>query len=108
MKTIFAAVALVIATPAAAQTANPHQGHAQHQQQGQTGHGQHQQQGQAGHGQHQQGHGQQQGQHRDGCCADRNNNGRPDYCEQAANGQRAGCCAGHGDHDRHETGNAQD
>jgi len=79
MKFIVAAFALAIAFPAAAQTAPAqHQDHAQHQagaqdQQGHEQHGQHQ------HGQHQPGHNEGHG---DGCCADRNNNGRMDCCEQ--------------------------
>ncbi|HYN45098.1 MAG TPA: hypothetical protein VES64_00235 [Allosphingosinicella sp.] len=91
MKYFMTAVALVIAAPAAAQTApaQQHQGHDQHQQ-----HGQGQHQGQAQHGQHQ--HGQhQQGQHQEqgDCCADRNGNGRMDCCEgMAQSGDRRGCC----------------
>ncbi len=44
MKTVFGALALLLAVPAAAQTApatDPHAGHAQHQQQGHAGHAQH-------------------------------------------------------------------
>ncbi len=57
MKTILGAIALIIAAPAAAQTAtaDPHAGHAQHQQQGQ----------------HQQHHGAPKGdhsQHKMDCC----------------------------------------
>ena len=72
MKIIIAAIALAIAIPAAAQTgpAAPE------------GHGQHQT-GQHGHDQHHPG--QHQG-HEDGCCADRNNNGRMDCCENMAQG----------------------
>ena len=100
MKIFVTAIALVIAAPAAAQTApaqQPHQGHGQHQQQGQ-GHGQHQP------GQHQPG---QQGGHQEhrGCCADRNNDGRMDCCERMANGEGRSCCeerpaqpAGHDSH----------
>ena len=64
MKYLMSAIALVIAAPAAAQTApaQPHQNHGQHQQ------GQHQQ------GQHQDHH----------CCC----------CEPRADGQRPPCCAG--------------
>ena len=83
MKTFVSAIALVIASPALAQTApaqpqQDHGQHAQHQQHGQ--HGQHQQEGQ-----HQQ-HGQHQGGEHAAhdCCADRNDNGRMDCCEQAA------------------------
>lgn len=74
MKTFISALALVVASPALAQTApaQPDQGHAQHQQHGQ-GDAQHQQ-----HGQH------QPGQHGEGCacCADRDGNGRMDCCER--------------------------
>ena len=83
MKIIVTAIALAFALPAAAQPATTqHQGHGQHQQ----GHDQHQQ-GQHQPGQHQPG---QHEQHRDGCCADRDGNGRMDCCEQAE-GQRQGC-----------------
>ena len=44
MKTVIGALALILAVPAAAQTApatDPHAGHAQHQQQGQADHTQH-------------------------------------------------------------------
>ncbi len=84
MRILMTAIALVIASPAVAQTApaQQHQGHDQHQQHGQ-------QQGQAQHGQHQQG----QHQERSGCCADRNGNGRMDCCEGMAQaGDRRGCC----------------
>lgn len=82
MKYLLTAAMLVIAAPAAAQTApapaqqghDQHQGHAQHQ-----GHGQHQQQTPAQPGQPQGG----QQQQRD-CCADRNGNGRMDCCEGMA------------------------
>ena len=91
---LFASIALLIASPAAAQTApaiNPHQGHDTSQTQNHAGHAQHGQHGQA------QGSG-QQGQHRghnmrDGCCADRNNNGRMDCCENMPAGQS--CCQQH-------------
>lgn len=72
MKYLISAVVLVIAAPAAAQTAPgpQHQGHDQHQQH--QGHGQ-----PAGHGQP------------CGCCADRNGNGRMDCCEgMAPSGER--------------------
>ena len=87
MKIIITAIALAFALPAAAQPAPAHQGHDQHQQ------GQHQQQGHDRHqqGQHEPG---QHEQHRDGCCADRDGNGRMDCCEQAE-GQRE-ACAHHG------------
>ena len=93
MKLIIGAIALVFAFPAAAQTAPAapqHQGHAEHQQSG--GHQEHgQHQGQPG--QHQPG--QHQG-HGDGCCADRNNNGRMDCCENMPEGQSC-CCEHHGE-----------
>ena len=94
---IIAAFSLVIASPAAAQTApaaNPHQGHNMSQMQGHAGHAQH-----AQHSQHGQTQGSgQQGQHQghnmqDGCCADRNNNGRMDCCENMPAGQS--CCPQH-------------
>ena len=84
MKILMTAIALVIASPAVAQTA-PAQApeHGQHRQHGQ---GQHQghapQPGQTPH----QGHGEQ-----GGCCADRNGNGRMDCCERMAAG--SSCCA---------------
>lgn len=80
MKMFVSAVALVVASPALAQTApaQPHQGHAQHQQHGQPA--QHQQQGQ--HQQHGQGHGEHQPGRHCACCADRNNDGRMDCCER--------------------------
>ena len=80
MKILVTAAALVLAVPAAAQTApaSQPQGHQQHQM-GQ--HGQHQP-GQHQPGQHE-GHGM-----RDGCCVDRNNNGRMDCCENMAQGSR--------------------
>ena len=76
MKLVLTAMALVFAVPAAAQTAPAaqHQGHQDHQGQ----HGQHQP------GQHE-GHGM-----RDGCCADRNGNGRMDCCENMAQGHERG------------------
>ena len=94
---LFAAIALLIASPAAAQTApasNPHQGHDMSQMQNHTGHAQHAQHAQPG---QTQGSG-QQGQHqghnmRDGCCADRNNNDRMDCCENMPAGQS--CCQQH-------------
>lgn len=88
---LFAALAFAVATPAAAQTApaTQHQGHAQHGTPQSGGHAQHQGQGQQpGHDQHQ-GHDMQSG-----CCADRNNNGRMDCCENMAEGQS--CCPNHG------------
>jgi hypothetical protein len=98
MKYLLAAMGIVIAAPAAAQTApaDPHQGHAAPQAQGQpAAHSQHQP-GQ--HGQHQAG---QQGQHQgqdmaSGCCADRNGNGVMDCCENMAQGRGEDCCAEHG------------
>ena len=95
---LFAAIALAIASPAAAQTApaQPNHGaHAQHaQHQGQAGHAQHGQHAQhAQHGQAQGSgqHAQHQGHAMQGdCCADRNNNGRMDCCENMPAGQS--CC----------------
>lgn len=82
---LLAALAFAFASPAAAQTApaaNTHQGH---NMQSQAGHAQHAQtQGSGQQGQHQ-GHNMQ-----DGCCADRNNNGRMDCCENMPAGQS--CC----------------
>ena len=82
MKYLIGAIALIIAAPAAAQTA-PVAQHQEHQQHGQMPAGQHQP------GQHQE--------HRDGCCADRNNNGRMDCCENMQPGERC-CCEHGGDH----------
>ena len=92
MKIIVTAIALAFAFPAAAQTAPAqHADHAQHQP-GQHQHGQ----GHADHqGQHQQG--QHEG-HEGGCCADRNNNGRMDCCEEG------GSCEGCREHDGHRQG----
>ncbi len=91
MKYLIGAIALIIAAPAAAQTAPV----AQHQQHGQNQPGQHQP-GQHQPGQHQPG--QHQG-HEDGCCADRNNNGRMDCCERMAQADdRRGCCAEPAEH----------
>lgn len=74
MKTLIATLALAVAAPLAAQPAPVQQDHRPH--------GQHQQ--------HQPG---QHQQHGDGCCADRNGNGRMDCCEQAAEaGQACACC----------------
>ena len=74
MKCILAAVALAIATPAAAQGAAQPDGHARH---GQPGHSQHGQSGQGRHGEH------QEGQRHDCPC-----------CRPAADGQRPACCEG--------------
>ena len=90
MKYLISAMALVFAAPVAAQTAPA----AQHQGHGTAEHAQH---APAQHGQHQSGQhppGQHQG-HEDGCCADRNNNGRMDCCENMQPGQR--CCCEHGE-----------
>ena len=88
MKHLLSAIALVIATPAAAQSA-PAQGH-----QGHAGHGQHAQHQGEGQGQHRQQGGQQGNAPRGDCCADRNGNGRMDCCEAMAEaGDRRGCCA---------------
>ena len=92
MKIVITAIALVFALPAAAQTAPApqHQDHQQHQGQAHAQPGQHQM---TQHSQHQAG---QQGQHqghdmRSGCCADRNNNGRMDCCENMAQGDGREC-----------------
>ncbi len=83
MKSIFGAIALLVAAPVGAQTApagaDPHAGHAQHQQ----GHAQHQQQGQAGHEQHKD------------CCKDGKHGQCCDKAKQQ--GQKMGCCAEHGE-----------
>jgi len=88
---LIAAIALVIAAPAAAQTAPAlqHQGHAQHGQG--TEHSRHGQPQSGQHGRHQ--GGQHQGHAMGDCCADRNGNGRMDCCENMAEGQS--CCAEH-------------
>jgi len=88
MKIIVTAIALAFALPAAAQPAPAqHQGHDQHQP-GQHQPGQHQP-GQHQPGQHQPG---QHEQHRDGCCADRDGNGRMDCCDRAeAQSEGQGC-----------------
>lgn len=95
MKTIIAAFALAIASPAFAQgapQAPAQSGHAGHQP-GEHAPGQHAPGQHPGHhpgtpmGQHQ-GHGE------NGCCADRDNDGRMDCCQQMAqSGERRGCCA---------------
>lgn len=88
MKILVTAMALVLAVPAAAQTAPAgHQDHSQHQA-GQ--HAEHAQHGQHQSGQHAQ-HGQHQaGQHAaSGCCADADGDGRMDCCENMAEGR--GC-----------------
>lgn len=73
MKFLIAILALALAAPVAAQTAPAQPDHRQH--------GQHQQHQPARHQQH-----------GDGCCADRNGNGRMDCCEQAAQSGRACAC----------------
>ena len=79
MKLFITAIALVVAIPAAAQTAPaaqpPAQQHQDHQQHGQMQHGQAQ-------------GGQHQGHAMGDCCADRNGNGRMDCCENMAQGTR--------------------
>ena len=94
MKIVITAMALVFALPAAAQTAPApqHQDHQQHQAQAQAQPGQHQTNEHAQHqaaqpGQHE-GHDMQSG-----CCADRNNNGRMDCCENMAQGDGRDSCA---------------
>ena len=95
MKIIATAIALAFALPAAAAQPAPagHQGHDQ-QPQGQPAQGH---QGHDGHGQGQHPQGGHQGGHQnhgDGCCADRDGNGRMDCCEQAEGESRA--CEHHG------------
>jgi uncharacterized protein involved in copper resistance len=87
MKIIATAIALVIAFPAAAQTAPaPLPPAAQHQQHSQMHHGQ-MQHGQMQHGQMR--HGQHDGHaNMADCCADRNGNGRMDCCEAMEQGNR--------------------
>ena len=106
MKTILiaAAAAFAFVTPALAQPAAPaaqgHAGHAEHQggHADHDGHGTHAQHGQAqGQSQHQ-GHGAQAS-----CCADANNTGRMDCCENMAAGERC-CCAGHQQHGQQPAG----
>lgn len=82
---LIAAVALVIAVPAAAQTApaQPAQDHSRHNMQGHAEHAQH---GQPQGGQQ----GQPPGHAMGDCCADRNGNGRMDCCESMTPGQS--CC----------------
>jgi hypothetical protein len=84
MKYLIGAIALIIAAPAAAQTAPV----AQHQSHDSMQH----QQGQAEHDQHQPGHQEGHGA-MDGCCQDRNGNGRMDCCEDMPPGER--CCCEH-------------
>jgi hypothetical protein len=76
MKILIAAVALTIASPAFAQSADPHAGH-------------------KGHGQgHEQGH----GQHKD-CCKEKDADGtRKDCCEKAKDGKAMECCKKHTEH----------
>jgi hypothetical protein len=85
---LIAAITLLIAAPAAAQTApaQPAQDHSQHNMQG---HAAPAQQGQPQGGQHDQHQGHAMGD----CCADRNNNGRMDCCENMPQGRS--CCEEH-------------
>jgi hypothetical protein len=70
MKMLIAAVALTIASPAFAQTADPHAGHG-------TGHG-------SSHEQHK------------SCCEQKDADGtRKDCCEKMADGKAMDCCAKH-------------
>lgn len=84
---IIAAISLLVASPAAAQTApaaNPHQGHDMGQMQGHD-------MSQMQHGQTSGQHSQHQGHNMQGdCCADRNGNGRIDCCENMPAGQHQG------------------
>lgn len=87
MKIIMTAMALAFALPAAAQTQSApaeHQGHAGMDH---AAHAQHQQ----GRSQDGQSDGHKEHAMKDGCCADRNGNGRMDCCE-GAEGDRPGCC----------------
>ena len=101
MKIFVTAMALVIAMPAAAQTApaTAQQDHQQHQGHGQAQAGQHGQHQAGQHGQHGAGqHGQHQGHDMaSGCCADRDGNGVMDCCENRAQGQGHDCCAERGE-----------
>ena len=92
---LMAALALVIAAPAAAQAApaQPAQTQAQHQ-----GHDRSnmspEEMARMGHGQQGGPQGQHQGHDMQGdCCGDRNGNGRMDCCENMTEG--ASCCAEH-------------
>lgn len=85
MKMLIGAFALVIAAPAVAQpapAADPHAGHAQHQQQDHKGHEQQKQSGDA--------------EHKMGCCKDGKHGACCDKAKQQ--GKMAECCAGHGEH----------
>lgn len=78
MKIILGAIALAFAVPAAAQTAPAQMDHSQHQQNGS--------QTPSGHGYH---HMPKAGSHeghsmKDGCCADKDGNGKMDCCEKMA------------------------
>ena len=68
MKTLIAAIALTIASPALAQTADPHAGHAK---------------------------GQHEGHEQKDCCADKDGNGKMDCCEKMKDGKAMECCAKH-------------
>ena len=97
MKIFVTAIALTFALPAAAQTApanSPPAPATQHQDHSQMQHGQMQ------HGQNQAGEQEQHQGHEmaDGCCADRNNNGRMDCCENMEQGRGDDCCGVHAGH----------
>lgn len=89
MKMLIAAIALTIAAPAAAQTADPHAGHDMS----------------AGH------EGHDMGEHADSmkmdCCKDADGNGKMDCCEKMGTEEAKPCCdkqdkAAHESHDGHQ------
>lgn len=95
MKIIVSAIALAFAMPAVAQNAPQpqQQGHSQHHQGGaatdaQTDHSGHQMPAGKPHD-HNQGHAM-----KDGCCADKDGNGKMDCCEKMAAKKEGGCCGG--------------
>ena len=103
MKILVTAMALVLASPAVAQTAPAAQPHQDHQQmQMPMNHADQAQHQGMQHGTAQQGHAQN-----DGCCEDRNGDGRMDCCEHMAQAtEQRDCCAEHGSqpaaqHDSH-------
>lgn len=87
MKMMMAAIALTIAVPAAAQTADPHAGHdvtMSHE------------------GHHM---GEQHDSMKMDCCKDADGNGKMDCCEKMESGEAKPCCddkAAHGSHDGHQ------
>jgi hypothetical protein len=81
MKFVIGAIALAFAVPAAAQTAPAQMDHSQHEPNGTQGSPAH-----SGHGDH---HMPKGGSHeghsmKDGCCADKDGNGKMDCCEKMA------------------------